>query len=377
MKNLLRFRKFVLIMSVVFYFISCRSERDNNMIPSGNLSQDSIKVYSAFLSSLGLNEEIKYRPAEYGFLIGGDVFTPLSDVRARYQLSRSQRNAKPNQWRNFYIVDQSIAKNIRVYVDGSVPPAWSSAVTDAVEYWNSVPETQVQFKITTSLSLAQVKISTNYDSDLATVAIGDAPSTTGLPGYNIRINTNSSVYSSTDNTLLKLAIAHEMGHTIGLMHTNTDYYNNPPLGSGNVQFISGTSQPGQDPNSLMNSVVNTSKYITNSDLIAIRTLYPFTFSAWVDKPRGSYEELSSVAITWDNSVISSSATLTISLHDVDDVFVTTLATNVPNTGSWTVSGAQMRSRGITQDGSYLINIQETGNASHKDSSDNPFLYLAD
>lgn len=376
MNKFFHLRRFVIISTAIFYFVSCKSERDMNVSPSAEIGQDSMKIYTDFLAKTGFKERIEYSSILRGFIIGGDVFTTLSDVRARYQLSHSQPNAR--QWRNYYIVDQSVAKQIKVYVDASVPSDWNSAVTNAIQEWNSISETQVQFKTTTSASLGQIKVSLYPNSDLgpSTVALADPPTVSGLAGPNIRINPNGSSYSSTNGTLLKLLMAHELGHTIGLMHTNVDYYNSPPANSGSVLFISGTPQPGQDPNSIMNSSGSTSQYFTNGDLIAIRTLYPFTFSSWVDRPRGDYDEFTQVVVTWDNTVISSSATLTISLHDLNDVYITTLRTNVPNTGSCTVTRPQMINQGITQNGSYLIHIQENGNSSHNDSSDDPFQYIA-
>ena len=378
MKTFNRLPILLVFLFTTVYNMSCQRPDEGVAVVHKIISNDSLSVYTNFLKNVAgfSSETIVFNNKQRAFIIDGDMWTSLDDVRRRYAMYLSNKGAKVRQWRHIYTVDQEVVKQVKIYIENGIPNQWVDAVNSAIEYWNNVPNTQLQFKLTTEQSLAQIRITT-YNDNPNTFAAADLPISNGTPGFLLRINMDSYSFYSGNATLLRNIITHELGHNVGLRHTDAyyDIASNADYDQSAV-FIPGTPQPGQDPNSIMNRVAADTRFITAGDVAAIRAVYPFTFSSWVDRPRADYDESTRVIVTWDNSVISSSATLTISLHDVDDVFVTTLATGVANTGSRTISTSQMISRGIVQDGLYLINIEEVGNPSHKDSSDDPFQYLA-
>jgi hypothetical protein len=315
--------------------------------------------------------QIEFDKETKRFTIDDDVSTSLDDVKKRFAISQKQRGAKPAQFRWAYLVDQTVVHNVRVYIHPSVPYRWGTAVAQAIENWNAIPECNVVFRPIYTSAGANVTINTTALVNKPLVpANSDLPNVNGNPGQTVLLNTNSSTYNSTDAALLKTIITHELGHTIGLMHTN-QFFDDPSSGDYNasVYHIPGTPRPGQDPNSIMNSVVNSSTTFTDGDLIAIRTLYPFTWDSWVERPWGDQDEgLGSIRVTWDNTVIGS--TVKIEVYRPDNSLASVVNYAAANTGIYTFQPSDLA------DGEYYY-IKVTANdnnSSHSDYSDNLFYY---
>lgn len=352
---------------------SCDRSSQYELTPSTVISSDSLKIYLAFLEeATGVNNKnISYAPQNTDSLIDGDISTSLEDVRVRYKIRQNNKVAKIKQWRYVYTVNRNTVKHIKIFITSGVPSAWISAVDDAIEYWNSIPNTHVQFKRTFTQSQAQITVSL-YQAEVGTYASAQSPLSSGQPGTFLKINTTSSAYSSGSTLLRKNIITHELGHNIGFMHTdgyydivsNNDY-------DPNAQRIPGTPEPGQDPTSIMNKAVTESLSFSAYDLVAIRTVYPFSFDSFLDKPRGDVDQTGGVSVTWDKSVISSTVTLKIDLYDASSVFVKTLIANAQNTGGFSATGSRMN----VPARSYFIRISVNEGTNQLDFSDDPFRYV--
>lgn len=363
---------FCVFTSLLFCVSSCSPTFEGSINPVLSSKNDSLAVYTAFLRSLGFKDtEIEFDEKRERFVIDDDISTTLSDVRERYAIFQREKGAKPKQYRWAYLVNQSTVHNIRVYVDPTVPNNWRSALTQAIENWNSLSENNVTFKPIYTSANANVTITTvTLANKPNTLANSDLPQMSGNPGAVVAINTNSTYYNSTDSNILKLALTHELGHTIGLMHTD-ELYDNPTSSQYNasVSHIPTTPQAGQDPNSIMNSVLSSTRFFTTGDLIAIRILYPFTWDSLVEKPWGASEEgFGTIYITWDNTV--SNSTVKIELYRSDGTLAGVIDPSASNTGSYYGSVTD-----IAEDGYYTVKVSfNDGNPSHSDYSDNQFYY---
>jgi hypothetical protein len=194
------------------------------------------------------------------FIIGGDVIISriaVEDYMAGKHLIRD-KNGRTEQRRYTYLVSDTYVYNIKFFLEASTPAEWKPAITQAIAEWNAVGGAKVHMSETTNSSQANVRVNSMYE-DANWVARAELPYSDASPGHVLTINTKYNSMSAGEKLF---AMAHEMGHTIGFLHTDqTD-----------GALIPGT--PATDPNSVMNSFVLPWNGFTNYDKIALRQLYP-------------------------------------------------------------------------------------------------------
>ena len=172
---------------------------------------------------------------------------------------------------------------------------WEKAFADAVEVWNNA-SSLVNFTIVPYSSgnydIAVYRVLSNCPK---AAALANSPTSNNRPGPRIHINYNfddivdpNRQLNELGKTKVKLSTAiHELGHTIGLGHTDKEKKNN----QGQVidSHISGTPQLGGDPASIMiwqADAANPATVLSAGDIKAVRTLYPEEpdGSAWEQLP---------------------------------------------------------------------------------------------
>ncbi len=156
-------------------------------------------------------------------------------------------------------MSQSRVTNIKYYLDSTVPNDWRTAIGQAITEWNNVNGTALFITQVSSSTGADVRVNAILESGASWIARATLPGSNGAPGSIMTINT---YYNTLDAGRKLFAMAHEMGHNFGLLHTNqTD---------GTI--IPGT--PATDANSVMNSFVLAWAGFTNYDQVAVQVLYP-------------------------------------------------------------------------------------------------------
>jgi hypothetical protein len=174
------------------------------------------------------------------------------------------------------LVSQTNVTSMTVYIDASVSVSgvdnWTSAITNAINDFNSVSGSKVNFVITTNISTADIIIKSDNGA-LPNNVIAAAGFPSNNKPYNlILINLDFSSNITVSESSKRYNIVHELGHCIGLRHTNWDI-TGEGVGPG-ANYIPNT--PSQDPNSVMNG--GTANYTWNGfsayDIIAINYLYP-------------------------------------------------------------------------------------------------------
>lgn len=258
---------------------------------SGCMSPDRKGESSGLVGGTDPDEEARIQKAveDLGYTGPAEVFEDFVLVEGCYDISKSALLAhgsgvlpKTSQQRNNSLAYQGRVREITVRVHSSVPADggndWWWATQQAISDWNSVAQTSVRFVYTTASS-ADIVVKSDYgELGSGTVAQARVPcsgifclcgdyicseryGTEGDPGNRIRINlTNFRTESQYPWNKKRATMTHELGHAIGLLHTNSTeekHIEQTPLDSHSVMW---TPSNGRS--------------ITNWDRISLSALYP-------------------------------------------------------------------------------------------------------
>jgi hypothetical protein len=229
-------KKIVLCLTLLFLIFSCEKEEINDSI-STDIKDWNQKDYLSIIKSLGFSGDNIIEYDEY-FVIEDDIVIYKKDLITT--------NLK--QARTTYLVSNTIVRNIRVKIDGSLS-GWTNIITDALDAWNNV-NSKLHFTIVTVSPHITIYADTDAECPSShknlgyyVCAMASFPSSTRQPGAIISLNTNSTFMTSTAQRLK--VITHEFGHCIGFRHTNWQ-----ALGESSAARISYTHST--DSKSLMN-----------------------------------------------------------------------------------------------------------------------------
>lgn len=261
---------FAFAISILFLFQNCSEENSNQ----GNIESELKETpVVAKLTSLGFKKE---RIKEYDdfYLVEGDLMFS-KDIKTYSKNNTTSRHAATNN-----LVSILKITFMSVYVDPSIPSSgednWRDALSYAVSDLNNISGSTVHFNIITSSSPTADIVIKSDGNVLQDNVIASAGFPNNNNPYNqILINLDFWSNTSVSEGSKRYNLVHELGHCIGLRHTNWDdpnRYEGP--GSYGANVIPNT--PAQDPNSVMNG--GTANYSWNGfsvyDLVAIRYLYP-------------------------------------------------------------------------------------------------------
>ena len=165
------------------------------------------------------------------------------------------------------LVSASRVRNIKVDLSGlSAYPAWQTAARSALSYWTGITGSAV---VMSEGSPADIAVTVQNLNSTSTIAQATWPkdATGGGPGPTIKVNSQNI---SISDSWKVFTMVHELGHTIGLRHTNWSA-NGESAGTLGANFVQGTSS--SDASSVMNSVVQNWAGFTAYDERAAITLY--------------------------------------------------------------------------------------------------------
>jgi hypothetical protein len=267
------------LLTLITFTQSCKK---SDLPKEETISSEEMQQLKTFVStSTGLPlTSVEYNPGKKEFVAAKDIVVSLANARQRFKNTEisSPGTERTGQRVYTYTVTPTNAASIAIYADNTVPTDWLAALDQAIANWNStnshvymkrVSNTLVtttsgrgknKTTVTSSVPPAyNIIVKTLYDASTSMVAQAYMPYYNGTVGNEVDINTYYNTLSASYKTF---ALTHELGHSIGLTHTDGTYGN----------LIPGT--PVTDPNSVMNSYVLPWNGFTAYDIVAVTTLYP-------------------------------------------------------------------------------------------------------
>ncbi len=229
MKNLFKNAAALVLLSV--FIISC--SKKNEVIPEQQTETAQHNKVLAYIKNLGFSAAQIVEKAD-NYVVDGDiVFSKTMEIPADNGKSITE------QYYNGYIVTNS--RNIRVKIDPSIT-SMTSEINGAISQWNTVPNSNLRFVITTG-SVYDILI--KVDNTIGSSTCGQAYLSTsnGLAGNTVWIN--QALIQNNSAAQRQRTIAHEFGHTISFRHTNqSTTVNVPGVGGTDAQSLMNGGQCG-------------------------------------------------------------------------------------------------------------------------------------
>lgn len=214
--------KFLSVAAACLLFTTLYSCKNNDTETVAENKTDISTVTLEKVKSLGFSTE-NIRKIDGGYLVEGDIL--LTDANLTEAASGANLNiAETEQYRTTNVV-RSLPRVITVSVT-NLPQVYSDAVNTMISRYNSLG-LRITFQRAAAGTTGNINVvGFNEAPSGGFITLGSAgfPTSSGNPFNQIRMNTNTAAYGANPNLLyLASVIQHEVGHCIGLRHT--DYMN--------------------------------------------------------------------------------------------------------------------------------------------------------
>ncbi|CAM1357697.1 MULTISPECIES: M57 family metalloprotease [Tenacibaculum] len=247
-----------------------------NKLKEVNLNVDYIKTVT-FKSLDGKTEKL--------YEVEGDVTISHEELmKIGTQQSKSSTSSK-RQYRTYNLVSSPSTIKVVGYT-GGVNALSSTARTGlqyAVNNFNNLNSSiNMQLVFSTQFSSSDIVVYRTTDTnDVPADGIrgrANFPQNNGLPGHWVRINQGAN--NSNDTQIIEGLMTHEIGHAIGLRHTDWNTrqscrQSGESAGSAGAVYIPGTAGASNDSNSIMNACFpsHVQGELSNYDKIALEYIY--------------------------------------------------------------------------------------------------------
>jgi hypothetical protein len=221
-------------------------------------------------------------------LVEGDIYLSKAQLRTVRVADGNDPMSPRFQYRTTNLVGSPKVHTINVDLSGlNSQAAWKAAAQTALTHWSGISNSYVKLVEGTPADITVSTTCTSYN----VAAYASFPSA-GNPGSTIYVNTCFGYTTSSAQKVHNMV--HEFGHTLGFRHSNYAQQGETAGAEGAVH-ISGTPTSGNASGSVMNggTALNSWAGFANSDLVAVRSLYPLPYpAASVSYPSGN------VVVSW-------------------------------------------------------------------------------
>lgn len=253
---------YILIVMLFVTFSSCEKENAKVEDVSAQIQSEYLEI----IKGMEFDETSAVDMGEY-ILVEGDIIFIKKDLH-QYAITR--------QARTDFLVREDKRSNILIKIDTSMPVSgddnWRNAIGSAIDEWNKL-KSGLYMSLTTSSEYDILIKSDNGSLPYYAVAAAGPPSSIGNPHHSILVNLDFDNNRVMTEGQKKYNIVHELGHCVGLRHTNWR-----GLDESTGITIPGTPNDSNnpDPSSIMNggTALTSWTWFSINDEKAIKTLYP-------------------------------------------------------------------------------------------------------
>ncbi len=260
-KYLIMKKIFIGIFMLTVLATACKKNKDDVRPPEENTT------YRDIISSLGFDPNKAVEQDDH-YLVEGDIIFTKKELKSLKEQSGEGLQLRLNQTKYKWIVSDTYIGNVKVFIPSTINPSWQTAVRGAINNWNTLTNTKIHFSEVTTSSTANIIVSEINNGNITDVASASMPqqysATDTRPGSSLIVN-NYYLYLGSANLLY--TATHELGHSIGFLHSNQQY--NASSGSQ----IPNTPLAGFDPKSVMHQYSQPWEGFTNGDRRAAEALY--------------------------------------------------------------------------------------------------------
>ncbi|MEO6039325.1 MAG: M57 family metalloprotease [Saprospiraceae bacterium] len=275
----LRLLTLVALVALIAGLNSC-SKSDPNPAPAEQgLSQD----LKARINALGFSSDEAYE-SDGGYIVEGDIFLSKEDLFSPAPEIQSLIVGNAEQYRTTLLVT-GMPRTVRVWINSGsggnqLPPSYGQALDVALGRYTAENLTLKFLRVGTS-GEGEIDITKGNGNYLASAGF---PTSAGNPYNSIKVNSNA-IGNGSSNAFYDYVgsiLAHEIGHCIGMRHT--DYmdrsyscggaYSNEGASSVGAILIPGTPA-GPDANSWMLACISNlqNRPFNSNDKTALSYLY--------------------------------------------------------------------------------------------------------
>lgn len=221
---------------IAISFFGCQKKEVATVV-----SPDEISVATkSQIKALGFSTD-DVRKVEGGYLVEGDIV--LTDENLQGTTVNQLLNiAETEQYRTTNVVT-GLPRVITISVT-NLPAVYSTAVNTMISRYNALGLRITLQRATTGTTGNINVVGFNQGPSGGYITLGSSgfPTSSGQPFNQIRMNTNAAAYGTNPNQLyLASVLQHEVGHCIGLRHTD---YANRAYSCGGTAVNEGASNVG-------------------------------------------------------------------------------------------------------------------------------------
>jgi len=209
---------FFLFLLLTIAFVSCQSEDlvdDRTSVEISGMEND-----KAIIKELGFDVSTLVDGGDY-YLVEGDIGLIKKNLKQHLAEFKGESVEGIRTKQGYFsgrLVSLTNANNITIRIDESIPASgtgadWRTAAMTAINAWNNIPGSYIRFNYTTALT-ADVTIRRAFSSNGEYARVSDFP-LNQKPSKEIIVNSMHDNFAYKANTII-----HEMGHSVGFLHTH-------------------------------------------------------------------------------------------------------------------------------------------------------------